>query len=303
MKSIVIGDQELQIKDYYCANDGKYLDRQDGKLWLYVNLTDICNGACPFCINPSVKNGRNTIDPAAYREMLLRIKDFLYGVSFTGGEPMLYPDLANQIIAITHEICGAHIEKDLVTNGTGFERILDLLDIEHLDSVHLSRHMIKDAENDKLFGFSTVSAEDIATVVAKMEDPAQIVLNCVLMAGGVDTTQRMSHYLEFAAGLGVRNVSFIGLSRHNEYCEANYIDPRQLDMSHDARFHIWNEYCDCEYCSCSSGSFDAGNGSIRFYYRRMGEKKAPYARQLVYTADGRLLAGFNGKEIRFDKDR
>ena len=254
MKSIIIGDQELQIKDYYCANDGKYLDRQDGKLWLYVNLTDICNGSCPFCINPNVKNGSNTIDPASYQVMLGRIKDYLYGVSFTGGEPMLYPDLANQIIAITHEICGAHVEKDLVTNGTGFERILDLLDIEHLDSVHLSRHMITDAENDKLFGFSTVSAEDIAMVIAKMDDPAQIVLNCVLMAGGVDTTQRLSHYLEFATELGVRNVSFIGLSRHNEFCEANYIDPRQLDMSHDARFHIWNEYCDHEYCSCSSGS-------------------------------------------------
>ena len=27
----------------------------DGKLWLYVNVTDICNGSCPFCINPCTK--------------------------------------------------------------------------------------------------------------------------------------------------------------------------------------------------------------------------------------------------------
>ena len=303
MRSIVIGNQELKIKDYHCAQDDNYLEKPDGKLWLYVNLTDICNGKCQFCINPSVKDGKNKIDPSSYREMLTKIKEYIYGVSLTGGEPMLFPDLANEIIGITHEICGSQVEKDMVTNGTGFAGILDSLDIDHLDSVHLSRHMITDRENDAVFGFSTATSDEIKSVIAKMDDPAQIVFNCVLMAGGVDTTQRISHYLEFASGLGVRNVSFIGLSRHNEFCEDNYIDPRQLDMKHDARFHIWNEYHDHEYCSCSSGSYDAGNGSIRFYYRRMGEKKAPYARQLVYTADGRFLAGFSGKEIRFDKDK
>lgn len=300
MRSIVIGNQELKIKDYHCAINDDYLDKPDGKLWLYVNLTDICNGKCRFCINPSVEDGKNKIDPSSYRETLVKIKDYIYGVSLTGGEPMLFPELVNEIIGITQEICGNDIEKDIVTNGTEFGDILNRIDIEHLDSVHLSRHMITDRDNDEVFGFSTATSDEIRSVLAEMDDPAQIVLNCVLMAGGIDTLQHVARYLQFASGLGVRNVSFIGLSRHNKFCEDNYIDPWKLDFKSDARFHIWNQYHDHEYCSCSSGSYDTGNRSIRFYYRRIGENIAPYARQLVYMADGRLMAGFSGEEIRFD---
>ena len=72
------------------------------------------------------------------------------------------------------------------------------------------------------------------------------------------------------------------------------------DVLNDTRFHRWNEFKDHKYCCCSTGNYDAKERSIRFYYRGIGTEKAPYARQLVYTADDRLLAGFGGKEIRFD---
>lgn len=162
MKRIIIGNQELKIKDYYCAYDGEYLPREDGKLWLYVNITDSCNGSCPFCINPTVKSGKATIDPATYRKTLSQIKDYIYGVSLTGGEPLLFPGLVNEILSITQEVCGSHVEKDTVTNGTGFEKIPEELDLKLLDSVHLSRHRIEDTANDEVFGFSTVSAKMIA---------------------------------------------------------------------------------------------------------------------------------------------
>ena len=302
MKTIVIGDQKLQIKDYYCAQKDEYIARTDGKLWLYVNLTDVCNGTCPFCINPLVKEGKDIIDPASYREMLQRINNHIYGVSLTGGEPLLYPELANEIIEITQEVCGSRVEKDLVTNGTDFSLAIDILKMDLLDSVHLSRHRITDKENDQIFGFHTASAHEISSVLTEMENPAQVVLNCVLMAGGVDSVRNMAEYLEFASDLGIRNVCFIGMSRHNSFCESHYIDPWNLNLSQNARFHIWNEYHDHDYCGCRSGSYDAVNGSIRFYYRRIGDRKPSYARQLVYSADNRLFAGFSGKEISFGKD-
>ena len=90
------------------------------------------------------------------------------------------------------------------------------------------------------------------------------------------------------------------MSRHNFFCLKNYIDPGKLDLYQDNRFHMWNRLVDHDYCSCSSGSYDSDNGSIRFYYRSIGSEKVPYTRQLVYTADNRLLAGFSGKEISFD---
>jgi molybdenum cofactor biosynthesis enzyme MoaA len=299
MKTVMIGDQELHIKDYYCANDGDYISREDGKLWLYVNLTDICNGSCPFCINPAVGHSAGVLDPKRFRDVLIQIRENIYGVSITGGEPFLFPDLIDDVISTVHEVCGSSVEKDIVTNGTHFREVMSRIELRHLDSVHVSRHMIADPDNDRIFGFSTAASEDISEVIQQLEDPALIVLNCVVMSGGVDGAREMAHFLEFAAGLGVRNVSFIGLSRHNTFCSEHYIDPGQIDLSPDPRFHIWNRYCDHNYCSCSSGSFDAESGSIRFYFRSVGAEKAPYARQLVYTADNRLLAGFGGNEIRF----
>lgn len=300
MKNIVIGNQKLAIKNYYCSQGEDYPVRQDSKLWLYVNMTDVCNGSCEFCINPCVKNGTKTIDLNSFNETLLMIRDNIYGVSVTGGEPMLFPEIANEIIKSVHRICNQGTEIDLVTNGTGFSTICDTLNMELLDSVHLSRHMISDKDNNEVFGFKTANTSVIKKIVAELKDPAQIVLNCILMKSGIESEEDLASYLEYASSIGIRNVSFIGLSKHNSFCETHYVDPGKLILSRNPRFHIWNTYHDHGFCRCSSGSFDASNGSVRFYYRSIGSQNAPYARQLVYTADNRLLAGFSGKEIRFD---
>ncbi len=305
MKSIILGNQELKVKDYYCNVEGEYTEyppKQDGKLWLYVNLTNDCNGSCPFCINPCVGNDKNTIDTRSFQNNLKKIRDHVSGISITGGEPMLFPELINEALRIIHEECGCHIEIDLATNGMNFIRIPDILDLHHIDSIHLSRHMITDEENNRVFGFPTISLEELSSVIKKMDDPAQIVLNCVLMSGGIDSVKNMAQYLDSVSEIGIRNVSFIGLSRHNSYCKEHYIDPEKLNIFQDPRFHKWNALHDHDYCSCCSGSYDAPNSSIRFYYRRMGKMKAHYLRNLVYTADNRLLGGFSGMEISFNED-
>ena len=299
---IIIGDQRLNIKDYYCSSDGEYLPMTDGQLWLYVCLTDICNGSCRFCIADSVREGENKFDLSLFKETLDRIKDKISGVSITGGEPMLYPKLLNAVISIIRDICGPHIEIDMVTNGTGFSSIAETIDLGSLDSVHLSRHCLTDEDNDAIFGFKTVSMEAVGAVLKAMDDPAQIVLNCVLMKNGIDSKSKIVQYLNNAIDMGIRNVSFIGLSKCNEFCKANYVDPAGLDIWDDDRFCKWIECHDHEYCSCSSGSYSCQKGSIRLYFRRMGVSDVPYARQLVYTSDNRLLAGFGGKEIKFGQE-
>lgn len=300
MKEVIVGNQQLEIKDYYCSYEGEYIPRTDGKLWLYVNIADVCNGSCPFCINPCSSSGENHFDICTFRETLRRISAIIYGVSLTGGEPMLCPELANSVICAVGEVLEPSVEVDMVTNGTGFSTIIESLPLNKLDSVHLSRHEIEDAENATIFGFPTAPSKQISQTLQKIKDPAQIVLNCALISGHIDSREKVAEYLEFASELGIKNVSFIGLSKCNKYCVEHYVDPKLLEMESDKRFHIWNAYRDHEYCSCSSGSYDARNGSIRFYYRRIGERNAPYIRQLVYTADNRLLAGFSGKEIVFD---
>ncbi len=293
---IKIGNYKLNIKDYYCAGqDGVYLPREDGRLWLYVLLTDACNASCPFCVNAADRCGNGNISLAGLRECLIRFSDRISGVSITGGEPMLYPNLTDDAAELVMDIL-PDVKLNLATNGTNLESILSLRTLDAFEGIHISRHSPIDRINDRIFGRTMPTIEEIRLLVSKMSDPAKIVFNCVMQKGLVDSEEAVREYLETAAYAGVRNTSFIGMFEANGYCRENYISPAFLELK-DPRFHIWNHYHDHDYCSCSSGSFDAKAGPVRFYYRCPGRSRPSYTRQLVYTADNRLLAGFGGDEI------
>lgn len=300
MKELKIGNRELKVKDYYCAtSDGEYITRNDNKLWLYINITDICNAKCPFCVNPSRKSGNNPFSIELLKQTLANVSPFVYGVSITGGEPMLYPELVDEVALAVTDIMGTNIEVDLVTNGTALSKILDLKMLDRFESVHISRHKTDDIENAMLIGAKTPTISDIKTLISQLDDPAKVVLNCVMQRNGVSNAQEMSEYLEMAAWAGVKNTSFVGLFMANQFCKDNYVSPASIDLSHDKRFRTWNKFNDYDFCSCSSGDYSAKNGNVRFYYRCPGKSGANYCRQLVYTAGNRLLDGFGGCEITF----
>lgn len=298
MKELQIGKRNLKVKDYYCAaEDGKYIVREDNKLWLYINITDTCNANCPFCVNPPRVGGPSKFSVDMFRKTLLNISSFVYGISITGGEPMLYPELVDEVAAVVTEIMGTNVELDLVTNGTSWEKIPELKMLDVFESIHVSRHKTGDAENAALMGVKTPTISELKTLVSQLEDPAKIVLNCVMQKGGVSNCADMAEYLEMAAWAGVKNTSFIGFFLANQFCKDNYVSPASIDLSCDPRFRVWNKFFDYDFCSCSSGDYFSENGWVRFYYRCPGTKKADYCRQLVYTADNKILDGFGGKEL------
>jgi len=300
MKELQIGNRNIKVKDYYCvASDGEYIARNDNKLWLYINITDICNAKCPFCVNPSRASGNNLFSIEILKQTLEKISPFVYGVSITGGEPMLYPELVDEAALTVTDIMGTSVELDLVTNGTTLNKILELRMLDRFESVHISRHKTDDIENAMLIGAKTPTINDIKTLILRLDDPAKIVLNCVMQKNMVSNVQEMAEYLEMAAWAGVKNTSFVGFFMANQFCEDNYVSPASIDLSHDKRFRIWNKFNDYDFCSCSSGDYSAENGSVRFYYRCPCKRGADYCRQLVYTADNRLLDGFGGREIVF----
>ena len=298
MKSIKIAGQSFLIKDYYCAQDGdEYLAKTDGKLWLYVNLTDLCPCSCPFCVNPCKKSGENPFKLSCFQDALDRIRDYICGVSFTGGEPMLHPQLLDKVIEVTHDTLGSEVEIDMVTSGLNFEKVLSLKTNHYLYSIHISRHRTDDGQNRQLMGIRTPSLKELEAILKEMQDPGKVVFNCILHKDGIHSVDGMAEYLEMAAQTGVRNTSFISLIPANDYCREQFVHPASLHPEKDERFRIWNRFHDHDFCSCSSGDYKAASGWVRFYYRAPGRAAVPYARQLVYTADNRLLAGFGGPSI------
>ena len=138
---------------------------------------------------------------------------------------------------------------------------------------------------------------ELNSMIRNMREPGRVVLNCVLHRDGVHTSEGMAEYLEMAAEIGVTNTAFIGLIKANSFCLEQYIDPEELHPEKGARFRVWNHFHDHSYCNCSSGDYKASAGYVRYYYRIRGAAAAPYARQLVYTEDNKLLAGFGGEVL------
>lgn len=94
-----------------------------------------CNLYCPFCHNPELVKPDVLAEQYSIPHDLLihRLearKDFIEGVSITGGEPLLYPEILDFILMIKNET-GLKIKLD--TNGTLPSRLSPLL--EHLDYV------------------------------------------------------------------------------------------------------------------------------------------------------------------------
>lgn len=298
MKEIIIGGRPLKIKDYHCALPGQEpLPRDDARLWLYIHLTDRCNARCPFCVNPAGDSRQTPFSPDRLRDTLRRVAPYVYGVSLTGGEPMLSPELVDDA---ARAVCGVfpdEVELDLVTNGTNLSMLPRLRMLDRFESVHISRHGTGDEENARLMGFAAPSLREIANVVSALTDPAKIVLNCVLQNPGIHDRPGLCQYLEAAAGAGVRNVSFVGFFMANAYCREHYVSPAKIDVSGDARFRLWTHFHDYDFCSCRGGDYLSRHGPIRFYYRCPGPASPDYCRQLVYTADNRLTAGFGGPEL------
>ena len=300
MKEIIIGQSKLKVKDYHCTcGDLPYLEKEECKLWLYINLTDGCNACCPFCVNLSL--GKRTVSIDKLKMTLEKIKPLVYGISITGGEPMLFPDLVDEVAEVVDTIFDNGVQLELATNGTNLDLLLKLKMFDRFESIHISRHKIIDEANRELMGFNSPLWEDIRHLIERIDDKAKIVLNCVMQRSGVDSVKEVSNFLEESVRAGVKNVSFVGLIRANDYCTENYLNPAQLDFGNDERFSIWNKHYDYNFCSCSNGAYSTTNGIVRFYYRCPDVKSASYCRQLVYSTDNKLLDGFDGNEILFSE--
>ncbi|MBU1243173.1 anaerobic ribonucleoside-triphosphate reductase activating protein [Myxococcota bacterium] len=87
-----------------------------------------CNLRCPFCHNPGLVLPDH-FDPAAsvdFDDILKKLserRNFISGVVFTGGEPLMQADLPEAVAAVR----GLGLDVKLDTNGTWPSRLADVL--------------------------------------------------------------------------------------------------------------------------------------------------------------------------------
>ncbi len=90
--------------------------------WSCLFINGRCNGRCFYCPTaqdddgPPVTNGLAFTDPRDYASYVAALG--FNGVSISGGEPLLTPDLTLAYLSAVHQRCGDDVHLWLYTNGT-----------------------------------------------------------------------------------------------------------------------------------------------------------------------------------------
>ncbi len=300
-KRVQILGKELSLKSYVCSPDGVHYRPKEGRIRLQLSilLTRYCNAHCPFCIAAPTSDPRSLEISALEKTLLLlRKEDRVRGISITGGEPFSRPELLNDAITLIYQIFGYGMEITIDTNGTGLRYLAEIRDLQHVDTVHISRHHWLDEKNEELFVRSMPSGEALREAIASIGIRDLFVLNCMLLRGYVETPEDVHRYLDFAIETGVPKVSFITGTPVNGFVREHRVAYEEVLRPDDPSLLFTGGFRDYAYCRCQDGVYVSPRGRlIEFYGRHSEPGGCEYCRGLVLTPEGTLTAGFGGEVL------
>lgn len=301
LKNLNIFGQDILVRSYNCSNEKREICSHDyvdnPRLNLYINVNDICNAQCSFCNVHKTPSSNEKIDYAKLKRVIeeLYYKEILNWISFTGGETFLAIDSINKILDIIYTL-DPNILVSINTNGTLLDRIGKIEALDNLNEIHISRHHYDDETNNQIFNVKTATTQEL-TDLGKRLRSNQLCLNCNMIKGFIDNPIDARKYLEFSGAINAYKMVFVSLMELNEFCKENFIHFSELGLLKSSL--VTEELFDNDYCECKHLVHITDEGKpVYYYYRRSVKNKAPdYCRQLVYTANNKLLTGFGKAQI------
>lgn len=285
---------KIKFKHETCEMNGQTREIKDNEIALYVVVTGKCNAHCKFC---EFTGERGTLDPERFKILFDELSKicFITTVHFTGGEPTVELDTVKK--------CTDYIKQrskwtTTSVNTNGF-KLGDLLEIETVDNVALSRHAISDEDNLEIFGTPTVPSIDR---IKNCKHKEKIHLSCNLIKDYIDTEDKILEYLEFSSTIRVNDVGIVTLMNINDYCSKHFVDYPDLSNKESKKFiktrcfrNIGGE-TKKECCRCENYLYRASNLGMISMYHRYAIQSKEISNYLVYE-NGVLKQGFNGEEI------
>lgn len=182
-----------------------------------AHVTDTCTLACAMCMNASEPpewpseawhEPSDDMTPAVLRRLLARFPT-ARSICFAGvGEPLAVDEM-EEMVRLAHE---AGLKTSLVSNGTLLAANSGWITSGILDSLDVSVNAHDVDTMRKVCGKDGKALDalrrGVAAIVSSRRAPLDVTMSAVLWKGRQDEAHRL---LEFAAGLGIRDVHFHNL--------------------------------------------------------------------------------------------
>lgn len=130
----------LEVYKKYCYENNRLASIQ-------VNIIGKCNANCPFCFQDGGHEGKLNYDEVM--DVIQQARELgVYGVAFSGGEPLLHPDF----IKIVKQTRKMGMEVTFITNGHFLNpAIIDELQKIYIKNIGVSFHASSSSQYSEIF--------------------------------------------------------------------------------------------------------------------------------------------------------
>ena len=179
--------------------------------WLEVNLIEHCNAHCTWCIE------RDGYHPTYHAPVDVLIDAALAtnktNIILLGGEPTLYPNLAQLI----HGLSEQNRRVWITTNGSRLNWAFVWTHLSEIYGVNISLHHYKLDLNRQITGLR-LHQQLLSDAIAALHNiGATVRLNCNVINGYIDSATHIRSYIAWAKQLGADNIRFAELKNDKEH--------------------------------------------------------------------------------------
>ena len=307
VRTISIFNKNIPVRKYGCKNWNREepLFIEVPRVNLFVQVTNLCNANCAFCIYHG--DNYHLFDIEKFEMILKELcdrKDFEIGkLNFTGGEPTLNKTVNLDVLV---DICKRNIdwtrkpEVTLNTNGFHLESIVRNQDF--LDCVGLSRHHYDDKINKDIFRtYKVPSSNELKNLISSLDNPGILQFRCNLIKGHIDSQEKMFCYMDHVLELGGFDCGFVTLMPNNNFCNKHQVDFQSLIQNSPNIIQVnqWSRFQspkNTPYCQCANYVYSNDYGQMCKFYARHFCNNSNTDGVLVF--DGKFLRhGFGGEII------
>jgi uncharacterized Fe-S cluster-containing radical SAM superfamily protein len=187
----------------------------------FLPISRGCQAACPFCfseasVSRDQAQGRLSAEYIKTVAAIARDRGAVRAVITGGGEPMLLPSA--RLLELVGNLSGVFDKVVLISNGVALSRaapaalVRQLLDLRRagLTVLAISRHHFDEKQNALLMNLETGTETLLQCLVSLKSALLSLTprLICVLQKGGIECTEDIGHYLDWAVRNGVEEVCF-----------------------------------------------------------------------------------------------